>query len=77
MRITPLASGSSGNSFLVQGNGSSLLVDAGLSGKQITERLEAVGVDPGSLRGIIVSHGHSDHVKGIGVCQESSSCPCS
>ena len=67
MRITPLASGSSGNSFLVQENGCALLVDAGLSGKQITERLEAVGVDPGSLRGIIVSHGHSDHVKGIGV----------
>lgn len=67
MRLTPLASGSAGNSFLVEGNGSSLLVDAGLSGKQITERLDSVGVDPNSLRGILVSHGHSDHTKGLGV----------
>lgn len=67
MRITPLASGSSGNAFLLQCNGSSVLIDAGLSGKQMTERLQKVGVDPGSLSGILVSHGHSDHVKGIGV----------
>lgn len=67
MKITPLASGSSGNSFLVEGNGSAVLVDAGLSAKQLTIRLQTVGVDPGSLKGILVSHGHSDHVKGIGV----------
>jgi len=67
MKITPLASGSSGNSFLVQKNGSALLVDAGLSAKQITERLQKAGFDPALLKGIIVSHGHSDHVKGIGV----------
>lgn len=67
MKITPLASGSSGNSFLVQKNGSALLVDAGLSAKQIVERLQKAGFDPGLLKGIIVSHGHSDHVKGVGV----------
>ncbi len=67
MRITPLASGSSGNSFLVEGNGSAVLVDAGLSAKQLTLRLETAGVDPGSLKGILISHGHSDHVKGVGV----------
>lgn len=67
MRLTPLASGSSGNSFLVEGNGSAVLVDAGLSAKQLTLRLETVGVDPGSLKGILISHGHSDHVKGVGV----------
>jgi phosphoribosyl 1,2-cyclic phosphodiesterase len=67
MRLTPLASGSSGNSFLVQTNGTSILVDAGLSGKQMTKRMEEVGTDPGSLRGILVSHEHSDHVKGVGV----------
>jgi phosphoribosyl 1,2-cyclic phosphodiesterase len=72
MQITPLASGSSGNSFLIQSNGSALLVDAGLSGKQIVQRLEKVGFDPASLAGILVSHGHSDHVKGVGVLSGSS-----
>lgn len=67
MKITPLASGSAGNSFLVESNGASILIDAGLSGKQMRERLESVGVDPASLNGIVISHGHLDHVKGAGV----------
>ncbi|MEW6137210.1 MAG: MBL fold metallo-hydrolase [Thermodesulfobacteriota bacterium] len=75
MRLIPLASGSSGNSFLLQGNGSALLIDAGLSGKQVAERLHSVGVDPGSLGGILVSHGHSDHVKGVGVLSRKFKLP--
>jgi phosphoribosyl 1,2-cyclic phosphodiesterase len=75
MKLTPLASGSSGNSFLVQGNGASFLVDAGLSAKQISERVAKVGVDPASLSGIIVSHGHSDHVKGVGVLSRKYKLP--
>lgn len=75
MKFTPLASGSSGNSFLLQSNGSALLIDAGLSGKQITMRLERVGVDTGSLRGILVSHEHSDHVKGVGVLSRKFKLP--
>jgi len=75
MKITPLASGSTGNSFLIQGNGSAILVDAGLSGKQITERLHKAGCDPGSLKGILVSHGHSDHVKGVGVLSRKFKLP--
>lgn len=75
MKLTPLASGSSGNSFLLQCNGMSLLVDAGLSGKQMTERLDEVGCNPGALRGILVSHGHSDHVKGLGVLSRKFKLP--
>jgi len=67
MKVTALASGSSGNSFLIQVNGSCILIDCGLSGKQMEERLKAAEVAPGSLRGIVVSHEHSDHVKGVGV----------
>lgn len=75
MRITPLASGSAGNSFLVQAHGTSILVDAGLSAKQIALRLEVAGVDAGSLNGIIVSHGHVDHVKGVGVLSRKYKLP--
>lgn len=75
MKITPLASGSSGNSFLVQANGSALLVDAGLSGKRMVERLETVGMDPCALAGILISHGHSDHIKGAGVLSRKFKLP--
>jgi phosphoribosyl 1,2-cyclic phosphodiesterase len=67
MKLIPLASGSSGNSYFVQANGTSILVDAGLSAKQLIERMEKSGSDPHELKGILVSHGHSDHVKGAGV----------
>ncbi len=75
MRITPLASGSSGNSFLIQSNAAALLVDAGLSGKQIVERLEKVQFSPEELDGILVSHGHSDHIKGVGVLSRKFKLP--
>jgi phosphoribosyl 1,2-cyclic phosphodiesterase len=75
MKLTPLASGSSGNSFLVQGAAGSFLVDAGLSAKRIGERLSRVGVDPASLNGILVSHGHSDHVKGVGALSRKYKLP--
>lgn len=75
MRLTPLASGSAGNSFLLQAESTSILVDAGLTAKQIALRLGTVGVDPASLSAIIVSHGHSDHVKGVGVLSRKFKLP--
>jgi len=75
MKITPLASGSSGNAFLIEGNGSALLADAGLSGKQMQQRLEIAGFDPAALDAIIVSHGHSDHIKGVGVLSRKYKIP--
>jgi len=62
-----LASGSAGNSTYVEAAGTRVLVDAGLSGRQIEQRLGAVGVDPETLNGLVVSHEHGDHVKGVGV----------
>jgi len=75
MRVVPLASGSSGNSFLVQDNGSSILVDAGLSAKQIVQRLASVQTAPETVKAIVVSHGHSDHTKGIGVLSKKYKIP--
>jgi phosphoribosyl 1,2-cyclic phosphodiesterase len=75
MELIPLASGSTGNSYVVRNNGSAILVDAGLTAKKLTERLEKAGVDPGTIGGIIVSHAHSDHTKGVGVFSRKRKLP--
>lgn len=67
MKFSVLASGSSGNSVYIETEQTKLLVDAGLSGKQLANRLAQIGVQPESLTAILVSHEHIDHVKGLGV----------
>ncbi len=66
-KVCPLASGSKGNSLFVACNNSCILVDAGLSGVEVERRLASVDVSPQSLTSIIITHEHSDHVKGAGV----------
>lgn len=61
------SSGSSGNCYLVQSDRSALLVDAGISGKKIFEGLAETDTDPEKLRGIVITHEHSDHIKGLRV----------
>ncbi len=67
MRFCPLYSGSSGNALLVLADGAAILVDAGLPGRVVAEALAAAGVAPEQLSGILVTHEHSDHVKGVGI----------
>ncbi|MXQ53043.1 MBL fold metallo-hydrolase [Shimazuella alba] len=67
MKFSVLASGSSGNALYIETENTRLLVDAGLSGKQLNGRLSQIGVNPESLDAILVSHEHIDHVKGLGV----------
>ena len=62
-----LVSGSSGNCYLISDGNEKLLIDVGLSGKQIQNRLKEFDVDPKSLTGILVSHEHGDHTCGVGV----------
>ncbi len=62
-----LASGSSGNCHVLSDGKQQLLIDAGLSGKQIQNRLQEAGMAPEKLSGILVSHEHSDHIKGAGI----------
>jgi phosphoribosyl 1,2-cyclic phosphodiesterase len=64
IRLTVLGSGSAGNATCIVGNGSRLLLDAGFSCRQLGARLEAVGVTPAGLDGIVVTHEHVDHVRG-------------
>src|SRR6266576_4015381 len=70
MRVTSLASGSSGNALLVEagpGRRTRLLVDAGLSGNILIERLRRAGTHPTQLQGVLVTHEHSDHIIGLPV----------
>jgi phosphoribosyl 1,2-cyclic phosphodiesterase len=63
--LTVLGSGSRGNCSLVATGECRLLLDAGLSARQIIQRLDAIGVRPESLDGILITHEHSDHIAGL------------
>ena len=65
LAICSLASGSSGNCYVVRGGDTFVLVDAGISGRQIRERLSAIGLSPEQLSAVLVTHSHSDHVRGL------------
>ena len=67
MRMAVLGSGSAGNASVLDAPGARLLVDAGLSARQLSQRLEKLGLDPHSLDGILLSHEHSDHTRGLEV----------
>lgn len=75
LRFSPLFSGSSGNAIYVGCDNAHLLVDAGMSGTRITQELSKVGVDPNQLDGILVTHEHSDHIKGIGILSRKYDIP--
>src|ERR1700690_4649129 len=62
LRVTVLASGSSGNCTLLETDHTRLLVDAGLGKKETLRRLAAVGRDVDRLDGIVISHEHTDHI---------------
>jgi len=65
--VTVLGSGSAGNAAVVSCGGTRLLVDAGLSAKQLNLRLAAAGIESESIDGILLTHEHSDHSRGVAV----------
>jgi phosphoribosyl 1,2-cyclic phosphodiesterase len=65
LAICSLASGSSGNCYVVCAGTRFVLVDAGISGKQIREGLASLGLSPENLCGVFLTHSHGDHVKGL------------
>ena len=65
LELCTLASGSSGNSLLVTDGATHILVDAGISCRRICTALQALGVAPGELSGVLVTHEHTDHVSGL------------
>jgi phosphoribosyl 1,2-cyclic phosphodiesterase len=67
VRFTVLASGSKGNSTVVTGGRTRILVDAGLSCRELFRRMKLAGEDPATLDAVIITHEHSDHVSGLAV----------
>jgi phosphoribosyl 1,2-cyclic phosphodiesterase len=63
--VSVLASGSRGNSAMVQSSSTRILVDAGISCRETFKRVKATGEDPHSISAIVISHEHSDHVDGL------------
>ncbi len=60
---------------MVECGGQRLMIDAGLSAKQLTQRLQQVGVDPASLDGILLTHEHGDHVRGLKIFLKQNPTP--
>jgi phosphoribosyl 1,2-cyclic phosphodiesterase len=73
--ICPLASGSKGNSVFVSTPNTAVLIDAGLSGVEIQRRLTIMGQTPECLKAIIITHEHSDHVRGAGILSRRFNIP--
>jgi len=67
MQIHVLASGSSGNSIYFQLGQTRLLVDAGISTRRIERSLAEIGVKAGEIDALLITHEHTDHIKGLDV----------
>lgn len=70
-----LFSGSSGNCSLAQTNTTKILIDAGESAKKIANSLESMQIDPRCINAILITHEHSDHVKGLGTLSRKYNIP--
>ncbi len=75
MKICILASGSSGNSFLVWTDRTKILIDAGISARQLRERLNGLGITVDEIEALFITHEHTDHVRGAGTLARSLRIP--
>src|SRR6516165_916739 len=73
--VSVLASGSRGNSAVVQTSSTRILVDAGISGRETFKRMKALGEDPRALSAIVITHEHSDHVYGVATLSKKLKVP--
>ncbi len=67
VRFTVLASGSKGNCTVLTGGRTRILVDAGMSCRELFRRMKIAGEEPETLNAIIITHEHQDHVNGLAV----------
>ncbi|AUS98527.1 MBL fold metallo-hydrolase [Clostridium thermosuccinogenes] len=75
IKFCSLFSGSSGNSLYIEANGTKILIDAGLSGKRIIQALNSIGEQPSEISAVLVTHEHSDHIRGVGILSRKFNIP--
>lgn len=75
LTLYTIASGSEGNCLLIRDEQTYLLVDAGISCKRITAALGQLGLTPGDLSGILITHEHTDHVCGLATLVKKNPIP--
>ena len=67
MRLCSIASGSSGNCIYTGSENTHLLIDAGISAKKVEAGLKKLEVEGKDLQGLLITHEHSDHIRGVGI----------
>lgn len=75
LNFCSLYSGSSGNSFFVGTESTNILIDAGVSSRKIEKALDSLFIDPTSIKGILITHEHTDHVQGLGIFSKRFNIP--
>ena len=75
IQFMSLVSGSSGNSSLITNGSTTLLIDCGISGKKLEQKLESISINPKDISGILITHEHTDHTSGVGVLARRYSLP--
>ena len=75
MKFTVLGSGSTGNAVLISSETTNVLVDAGMSAREILRRLAEMGVSYDRLDGVLITHEHGDHAGGLRVLMGTVGCP--
>lgn len=75
LKLCPLRSSSKGNATIVFDKNTKILVDCGISGKALEECMNAAGVSPEIIDAIVITHEHSDHIKGVGIVSRKYNLP--
>ncbi len=75
LEICAIASGSNGNCYYIGNNTDAVLIDAGISTKQILARMTERNLDPGKIKALFITHEHSDHLRGARVLSKRLQIP--
>src|ERR1700756_3856332 len=75
LHITSLNSGSNGNCYYVGNSNEAVLVDVGISCREVEKRMKRLGLSMQKVKAIFVSHEHSDHINGIAVLSRKYKLP--
>lgn len=75
MNVTVLSSGSKGNCIFIEEDGTTILIDAGISAKQIKNNLMKLGFSLNDLDAVFITHEHSDHISGLPILSKNIKCP--